>query len=77
MKEITRITTVEITEVGVMPEEVADYCTDEKAKESYKSRLKDELKKMLGADDVNVTNVQDFIKDLEVEEMKNIQLNMM
>ena len=58
MNEVTRIITVEITMI--------DKCQDLKdlkSKEQYKERFEQALKRDTGADDVVVTNIQDFIMD--------------
>jgi len=63
MKEHTRITTVQITEVVKDEQEAIDFVMREDAKEHYKGTLSEELKKLLHVDDVVVTGIQDFVQD--------------
>ena len=65
MKENTRITTIQITEVERISDKMTDYIVSDEAKAIYKNNMELSLKKMLGVDDVKVTNVQDFIQDVE------------
>ena len=65
MKENTRITTIQITEVERISDKMTDYIASDEAKAIYKNNMELSLKKMLGVDDVKVTNVQDFIQDVE------------
>lgn len=62
MKEITRIITVEITEI-VKLKDNEEYCSKDEAKR----RLTEKLYQQFACDNVNVTNVQDFIRDEEQE----------
>lgn len=64
MKENTRITTVQITEVERMDDATLNFLTAEETKEHYKHYLAASLKEMLGVDNVVVTDVQDFIRDV-------------
>ena len=63
MKEHTRITTVQITEVVKDEQEAIDFVMREDAKELYKGTLSEELKKLLHVDDVVVTGIQDFVQE--------------
>lgn len=63
MKEITRITTVQITEIVKEKSEDADFILTEEAKENYKIVLEGGLKSVLGVDNVAVTGIQDFVQD--------------
>lgn len=55
MSELTRIITMQVTMISD-----AESAPD---KESVKVSVSDAIKKCLGADDVNVLNVQDFLLD--------------
>lgn len=59
MKELTRIITVEITEIKKTDDDMSDVITKE---EAAKGTI-DMLKSNFDCDDVVVTNVQDFILD--------------
>ena len=66
MKEITRITTVQITHIfSDEPERIADKISSEEEKLRYADHLKKRLDFLLNPDDVNVTNVQVFVRDME------------
>ena len=58
MKEITRITTVQITEIVKVPDE--KMAGD---KDAYAKTLAADMKKDYGFDDVLVLSAQDFIRD--------------
>jgi hypothetical protein len=60
MAEITRIITLEITEV-IEPRDT-EY-DDIPTKEEAKKTLRDDLMRTFGFDDVVITNIQDFIRD--------------
>lgn len=55
MSKLTRIITIQVTMISDA-EDVGD-------KESAKASISDAVKECLGADDVNVLNVQDFLLD--------------
>lgn len=55
MSELKRIITMQVTMISN-----ADAASD---KESVKASISDAVKECLGADDVNVLNVQDFLLD--------------
>ena len=61
MKELTRVTTVQLTEILRVDDEMAARLqgTDD----AYKAYLSGVMRKRLGVDDVVVTNVQDFIRE--------------
>lgn len=59
MAELTRIITVEVTMIGDAEGAVE--------KESQSKAIAARIKEAIGADDVNVTNVQDFV----MEDKKN------
>lgn len=60
MQEITRIVTVEITDIlKNVPEGGA------MSKEEWAEETKDIIKRTLCADDVVITKTQDFVRDLE------------
>lgn len=60
MKEITRITTVELTEIMKVEDE-----TMIKSKEQCENDLKEGYSKLGIYDNVNITNVQDFVREVE------------
>lgn len=64
MKEITRITTVQITSIDV----AEDVSNIEESKERTRKGAADAIKTFLPVDDVVVLNVQDFIRDIAEEE---------
>lgn len=59
MVEMTRIYTVEIT--GIMKGKEENIVPQDQAKVT----MQNDLKKYLGADDVKVTNIQDFISEVK------------
>lgn len=63
MKEITRITTLQITEIVKVPDEML--AGD---KDAYAKTLAADMKKDYGFDDVVVLNAQDFVRDNEEAE---------
>lgn len=60
-KEITRIITVQITDIGVVDDEF----DDAESRAWVKENAGKIYKEFLDVDDVVVTDVQDFIKDIE------------
>ena len=60
MKEITRIITVQITDIAKVNSEKDVHSKEEEAK-----AVAEMIKEELGVDDVVITNVQDFIRDVE------------
>lgn len=64
MKEVTMITTAQITDVVA----VDDDFDIAKCKESALHTGGDVMKEMLGSDDVVLTDVQLFVRDIEPEE---------
>lgn len=67
MKEITRVTTVTITEILKESDSVVDILTLEASKQKYKETMYNLLKDALpGVDNVSVERVQDFVNE-EVE----------
>lgn len=65
MKEVTRITTVRITEIVRDTDKVINAVTTEESKQDYKEELQLLVKSKLGVDDVVVDDVQDFIMDVK------------
>lgn len=63
MKEITRIITIELTEIARINDEDEIYTRDEVMREAPTH-----IKKALGVDDINIVKVQDFIREVEVKE---------
>lgn len=63
MKEHTRITTLQITEVVKDEPEAIDFVMSEAAKNVYASSLCDLMYELLHADNVVVTGIQDFVQD--------------
>lgn len=64
MKEVTRIITVEITDiVKHVPEDILNMYMTEESQNILKDALKRELKPCCNFDDVNVVNIQNFIRD--------------
>lgn len=61
MSEITRITTIKITEIFKAQSEA-----DLQDKTEYGKELADDVKNIFGVDNVVATDVQDFVKDSEV-----------
>lgn len=59
MKEITRITTVELTSIAKVNDE-----SELIAKEELKKCFEKGLKAVANCDDVKVLNMQDFIRDV-------------
>jgi hypothetical protein len=59
MVELTRIYTVEIT--GIMKGKEKDIVPQDEAK----VKIQNDIKEYFGADDVLVTNVQDFIREVK------------
>ncbi len=62
-KEVTRITTLRITEIVRDTDEAINATTTDEAKQYYRETLQNTLK-TLGVDDVVVDNVQGFIMDV-------------
>lgn len=60
MKEITRITTVELTQIFKVEDEA-----DIKSKEQCENDLKEGYSKLGIYDNVNITNIQDFVREVE------------
>ena len=60
MQELTRIITLEITTIGNADEA----CTKEEAAKGLRETLKNGIP-VTAIDDVVVTNVQDFVRDVE------------
>lgn len=60
MKEITRIVTMEVTQIVQVEDE-----TEVMSREEAKQYIETSMKNYAGYDDVLVTNVQDFVRDLE------------
>ena len=65
MKELTRITTVQITKIIKDHEKGIDYMTSEGGKAKYAENLQHRLDIFLNADDVNVTDVDVVVRDME------------
>ncbi len=65
MKEVTRITTLRITEIVRDTDKVINAVTTEESKQDYKEELQALVKSKLGVDDVVIDNVQDFIMDVK------------
>lgn len=65
MKEHTRITVVQITEVAKDEQDVVEFAMSDEAKKVYAKSLARALKSMLKVDDVMVVSVQDFVADVE------------
>lgn len=63
MKEITRITTIQIAEIIEDSDKGIDYMTSEDGKAKYAENLHHRLGIVLSADDVQVTNVQCFVRE--------------
>lgn len=64
-KELTNIVTVQFTYVGKLPEEeVEEYISVEKDPERQRN-VSDRLREFFGADDVKITDVQIFVRDLK------------
>lgn len=61
MKEITRIITVQITDIA----KVDDDFNDGESRDWVRENAGEAYKQILDVDDVVVTDVQDFIKDIE------------
>lgn len=64
MKEITRITTVQITEIAKVEDDF-DFVG---SKELTQELMGDIIKNSLDSDDAVVVQVQDFIRDIEPKE---------
>lgn len=64
MKEITRIITVQITDIA----KVEDNFDFKKSKERTRKNVADAIKEDYEVDDVVVLDVQDFIRDIEPKE---------
>ena len=65
MKEITTIVTLEITAISKVKDEQTDKINEIVAEHKTQEFARDfgeSIKDVLGADDVNVTNIQDFVK---------------
>lgn len=60
MKEVTRIVTVELTEIEKVEDE-----TMIKSKEQCENDLKEGYSKLGVYDNVNITNIQDFVREVE------------
>lgn len=60
MKEITRITTVELTSILVVEDE-----TELPPKDKVKKSFEEGMKYMSNCDDAKVIRMQDFIRDVE------------
>lgn len=56
MSEITKITTIQITEIFKNQTDLQD-------KTEYGKELAEDIKNIFGADDVVATNVQDFVRE--------------
>lgn len=65
MKEHTRITVVQITQVAREEQDVVDFITSKDAKDLYKKSMASAIKQYLQADDVVMLSVQDFVADVE------------
>ena len=61
MKEITRVFTVEVTQIEVVEDDLADKLTDE-------GGLTAALKTLLIADDVHMVDHKVFVRDVEINE---------
>lgn len=61
MKEITRVFTVEVTQIEVVEDDLADKLTDE-------GGLAAALKTLLIADDVHMVDHKVFVRDVEINE---------
>lgn len=60
MKEITRIITVQLTDIA----KVDDDFNSEETKENVKKNAGGIVKNLLGVDDAVIVDVQDFIQDI-------------
>ena len=72
MKEMTTIVTAEITYITQVPDEQADEFVVQDREDSTRREMEKEFRKKLNADCVVVTNVQDVVKNLEVEKNEKI-----
>jgi hypothetical protein len=61
MKEITRVITVELTEITTSDDELSDVMS----KGDCAALLAHHVKNIFNVDDVNVTKVQDFVQDIK------------
>ena len=67
MKELTRIWTVELTEIDKANDEVIEELLNKYTKHRIMQGITNEVKN-LGFDDVHVINIQDFVKDVKENE---------
>lgn len=65
MKEITMVTTCEITDIAIVTDEDADFVIGNQ--DMIKDLLPDQIKEDLGVDNVNILKNQIFIRDLPEE----------
>lgn len=69
MKEVTRVFTIEITDiVKHVPEDILNMYMTDISQNVLVDALKQELKQCGNFDDVNVVNIQNFIRDEKEED---------
>lgn len=65
MKEVTRIITLEITHIECIPDDMENLIYESSRSLENFREPDEEIKELLGVDDVKTIKVQDFILDVE------------
>ena len=67
MKELTRVWTMELTEISKADDEVIEELLNKYTKHRVMQGITNDIKN-LGFDDVHVINMQDFVRDVKEDE---------